>query len=112
MLETIGVSSIEDLFDEIPRDLLIKDLEGVPEALSEQEISRLMRSRRTGSRRALFYWCRRLRTSYPSACLGLGNAWRILQCVHTVSGRGKPGHVADDLRIPDDDDQPHRDGRQ
>ncbi|MED5420683.1 MAG: aminomethyl-transferring glycine dehydrogenase subunit GcvPA [Pseudomonadota bacterium] len=55
MLETIGVSSIEDLFDEIPRDLLIKDLEGVPEALSEQEISRLMRSRDTQDRGALCF---------------------------------------------------------
>jgi len=45
MLDTIGASKIDDLFDEIPRALLIKDLNGVPDALSEQEISRLMRAR-------------------------------------------------------------------
>ena len=45
MLGTIGARSIDDLFDEIPHDLLIKDLVGVPDALSEMEISRLMRSR-------------------------------------------------------------------
>ena len=45
MLGTIGAASIDDLFDEIPRDLLIKDLVGVPEALNEMEISRLMRGR-------------------------------------------------------------------
>jgi glycine dehydrogenase subunit 1 len=45
MLETIGVDSIDDLFDEIPRDLLIDDLAGVPEALSEMEIVRFMRAR-------------------------------------------------------------------
>ena len=45
MLETIGVESIDDLFDEIPRDLLIDDLTGVPNALSEMEIVRFMRAR-------------------------------------------------------------------
>jgi len=45
MLGTIGANSIDDLFDEIPHDLLIKELDGVPEALSEQEISRLMSMR-------------------------------------------------------------------
>jgi glycine dehydrogenase subunit 1 len=55
MLETIGAASIDDLFDEIPRDLLIKDLEGVPEALSEMEISRLMRGRAGDDRGALCF---------------------------------------------------------
>jgi glycine dehydrogenase subunit 1 len=45
MLGAIGARTIDDLFDEIPRELLIKDLDGVPDALSEQEISRLMRTR-------------------------------------------------------------------
>ena len=45
MLETIGAKSLDDLFDEIPRDLLIESLGGVPEALSEMAIRRLMRER-------------------------------------------------------------------
>ena len=45
MLQTIGASRIDDLFDEIPADLLIDDLNGVPDALSEMEISRLMHER-------------------------------------------------------------------
>ena len=45
MLETIGAKSLDDLFDEIPRDLLIDSLDGVPEALSEMAITRLMRER-------------------------------------------------------------------
>ncbi len=45
MLKTIGVSSIEQLFDEIPAELRIDELVGVPDALSEMEISRLMRAR-------------------------------------------------------------------
>ncbi len=45
MLEAIGADSLDDLFDEIPKQLLIDSLDGVPEGLSEMEISRLMRER-------------------------------------------------------------------
>lgn len=45
MLAAIGADSLDDLFDEIPKQLLIDSLEGVPEGLSEMEISRLMRER-------------------------------------------------------------------
>lgn len=45
MLKVIGVESLADLFDEIPAELKIEHLEHVPEALSEMEISRLMRQR-------------------------------------------------------------------
>ena len=55
MLETIGANSIDELFDEIPKELLIKDLDGVPDALSEQEISRLMRARAATDRGAMCF---------------------------------------------------------
>ncbi len=42
MLETIGVSSIDDLFDEIPSNLRVQDLSAIPQGLSEMEISRVM----------------------------------------------------------------------
>ncbi len=42
MLDAIGVSDIEDLFDEIPDSLRIDKLSGVPDGLNEQEITRLM----------------------------------------------------------------------
>jgi glycine cleavage system P protein (glycine dehydrogenase) subunit 1 len=45
MLAAIGVSRIEDLFDEIPQELRVKSLSGVPEALNEMEIGRLMSER-------------------------------------------------------------------
>ena len=45
MLAVIGVSNIASLFEEIPGDLLIGDFAGVPDALSEMEITRLMRGR-------------------------------------------------------------------
>ena len=45
MLQAIGAPSLDVLFDEIPADLIIDSLHGVPDALSEMEITRLMRSR-------------------------------------------------------------------
>jgi len=45
MLDAVGASDIEDLFDEIPANLRIGSLSGVPKGLSEQEISRLMMER-------------------------------------------------------------------
>jgi glycine dehydrogenase subunit 1 len=45
MLATIGVPAIEDLFDEIPRSLRVNGLAGVPAALNEQQIGRLMSER-------------------------------------------------------------------
>ncbi len=45
MLSSIGAESIEELFDEIPKDLLSGKLTEVPPGLSEMEISRLMMER-------------------------------------------------------------------
>lgn len=45
MLETIGAKTIDDLFDEIPAELKIPDLEGVPEGVSEMALAREMRGR-------------------------------------------------------------------
>lgn len=45
MLAAIGADSLDDLFDEIPRELLIDALDGVPPALTEMEIKRLMSER-------------------------------------------------------------------
>jgi len=45
MLAAIGVAGIENLFDEIPADLRVKSLAGVPPELNEMEIGRLMTER-------------------------------------------------------------------
>src|SRR5579862_1323331 len=45
MLEVIGADSIEQLFDEIPPQLRIKALAGIPEELNEMQIGRLMSER-------------------------------------------------------------------
>ncbi len=45
MLKAIGAPDLDALFDEIPADLLIDSLDGVPQALNEMQIVRLMRDR-------------------------------------------------------------------
>lgn len=45
MLDAIGASSLEALFDEIPKGLRSGPLNGVPLALNEQEVTRLMQER-------------------------------------------------------------------
>lgn len=45
MLDSIGVDSIDDLFDEIPEDLRIGELAAIPEALDEMQVTRLMSER-------------------------------------------------------------------
>ena len=45
MLAAIGAQSIDDLFDEIPKDLRIESLAGIPDALNEMQIGRLMSAR-------------------------------------------------------------------
>jgi glycine dehydrogenase subunit 1 len=45
MLAAIGVSEIEELFDEIPRELRFQGLKAIPTAMSEMEVARLMERR-------------------------------------------------------------------
>jgi len=45
MLEAIGVDCIDDLFDEIPKNLRSQGLSKCPEALTEMELGRLMSKR-------------------------------------------------------------------
>ena len=45
MLDTIGVASIDDLFDEIPPELRARGLPDIGSGLSEMEISRLMQEK-------------------------------------------------------------------
>ncbi len=47
MLASIGAKTIEELFDEIPKELVSGELTGVPPGLSEMEITRLMMERAT-----------------------------------------------------------------
>jgi glycine dehydrogenase subunit 1 len=68
MLATIGVSSIEQLFDEIPASLRVKSLAGVPVGLNEMQIARLMSERaRTDGRPLCFIGAGAYEHHIPSA---------------------------------------------
>jgi glycine dehydrogenase subunit 1 len=45
MLAAIGVSSVEQLFDEIPAKMRVRSLDAVPGQIGELEISRIMHER-------------------------------------------------------------------
>lgn len=55
MLSTIGVDSIDDLFDEIPLSLRCNELNKIPQGLSEMEVTRLMRERASQDGRPLCF---------------------------------------------------------
>jgi len=55
MLAAIGAASINELFDEIPESLRVDDLPGIPEAIGEMEITRLMQARAAQDRGALCF---------------------------------------------------------
>jgi glycine dehydrogenase subunit 1 len=53
MLDRIGVDTIDALFDEIPPELRVAELTGVPDALTEMDVSRLAAARADGDGRRL-----------------------------------------------------------
>ena len=55
MLAAIGVSRLQDLFDEIPESLRIHSLEGIPEGLGEMETARLMEDKAKQDARGLCF---------------------------------------------------------
>jgi glycine dehydrogenase subunit 1 len=55
MLALIGVKRIEDLFDEIPASLRVRSLAGIPAAMNEQQIGRLMSERARSDGRPLCF---------------------------------------------------------
>ncbi len=55
MLAVIGVNTIDDLFDEIPDNLKVKKINGLPKALTEMEVSRLMVERAAKNSNALCF---------------------------------------------------------
>ena len=55
MLDAIGAAGIEELFDEIPQGLRAGGLEGLPPALGEQQVGRLMQERAAADGRPLSF---------------------------------------------------------
>ena len=104
MLAAIGAKSIEALFDEIPKELRIESLAGIPDALNEMQIGRLMTARAAQDGTPLnFIGAGAYEHHIPAAVWAIDDARRVLQRLHAVPGGSLPGHAAAHLRIPDDD---------
>jgi glycine dehydrogenase subunit 1 len=55
MLEAIGIKETDELFEEIPPHLRVSGLEGIPEGMTEMEISRLMHKRAAQNKQAVCF---------------------------------------------------------
>jgi len=55
MLEAIGIKDTDELFEEIPSHLKISGLEGIPQGMTELEISRLMHKRAAENKEAVCF---------------------------------------------------------
>jgi glycine dehydrogenase subunit 1 len=55
MLEAIGIKDTDELFEEIPSHLKISGLDGIPQGMTEMEISRLMHRRAAQNKQAVCF---------------------------------------------------------
>ena len=55
MLEAIGITDTDELFDEIPSHLRIRGLEGIPEGMTEIDISRHMHQRAAENKQSVCF---------------------------------------------------------
>ena len=55
MLESIGIKDTDELFEEIPSHLRVSGLDGVPQGMTEMEISRLMHKRAAENKDAVCF---------------------------------------------------------
>ena len=112
MLAAIGVSSIDDLFEQIPEGVRFDRELDVPPALTEVELIRhleeLAAKNCSHGRRALVPRRRDLRPSHARDRGHDPAARRVPDRVHAVPARDEPGRAAGDLRVPDGDLRAHR----
>ena len=95
MLAAIGAKTIEDLFDEIPKELRIESLAGIPDALNEMQTGRLMMARAAQDGMPLnFIGAGAYEHHIPVGGVGGDDARRVLQRLHAVPGGSLAGHAA------------------
>ena len=115
MLAAIGVSSIDELFEQIPPGVRFDRELDVPPALSELElvahISDLAATERALGCRAVVPRCRNVRPLRSVGRRRAALARGVPDRVHPVSARDEPGRAAGDLRVPDGHLRADGDGR-
>ena len=114
MLARIGVSSIEDLFANIPAELRLKQPARHPAGAGRDGTAAARRAtcrpQPVRERRRVLPRRRRVRPLHPERRRCDRRARRVLHRVHPLPGRGQPGHAAGGLRVPDADVPAHRAG--
>lgn len=55
MLSTLGISSIDDLFSEIPKELRIDGLKNIPQGLAEMDVAKLVKQRAASNNTGLCF---------------------------------------------------------
>ena len=115
MLAAIGVSSVEDLFANIPPELRLEAAARHPAGAGGDGAAAAHRAARrhepVRGRRRLLPRRRRVRPLHPERRRCRRRPRRVLHRVHALPGRGQPGHAAGGLRVPDADVPAHRPGR-
>ena len=115
MLRTIGVSSVDELFRDIPAGMRLGRALDLEPALSEQELvgapRRARRAQRRHDARAVVPRRRHLRPLRPRRRRRRAPARRVPHRVHAVPAGDEPGRAPDDLRVPDRDLRADRHGR-
>ena len=86
MLDVVGVSSLEDLFADIPKSMRPKSFD-LPHGLSEMEVCSRMEALGAKNKTDLisFSGCRFLRSSHPQGHRRTAQPRRILHGLHAVS---------------------------
>ena len=115
MLAAIGVSSIDELFQEIPAGVRFQGRLDLEPALSELELTAHLeelaaRNVHTGAELS-FLGAGDLRPLRPRGRRRGAPARRVPDRVHAVPAGDEPGRAPDDLRVPDGDLRADRDGR-
>ena len=99
MLKAIGLSSMEDLFVDIPQEVRLKGELEIPQGKSELEVKREMEDLAGKNRvfRTIFRGAGAYRHYIPAAVTSIIFQGEFSDGVHTVSGGSKPGHPAIDF---------------
>ena len=113
MLEAIGAESLEELFRDIPADVRFPGLR-LPEKLTEmeldREIRRIARRNRNLAGGPFVPWSGLLSSLHSGNRRLCSATRRVLHVLHALPAGAQPRSLTGDLRVPDDDLPPDRNG--
>ena len=99
MLRTIGVSSVEDLFRDVPQQMYLDGYLDLPPGRSELETLEAVSA--LAERNRVFKTCGQLPALYPRGGQGCRDPRGICDGLYALSGRDQPGHFTGNFRVPD-----------